>query len=517
MKNVFRVFIFSILIAALSVGCQSNETNNLPETLLGMTSNVKQNEEVTLTFWINSTYHKIRTNAVLDEIRKRLKDKLNIRLDLHYVYSYETQGYNNDLQQKIASGTSFEAFVYTDDQYRFLMRGNDMPIRESSLYLDALVRKGLSMDLSDLFPKYAPNLLGKYPKEVLKSVTIDGKLAAIPALFPRSQRCCAIVRKDLMDKYNIPPISSIRDYESYLKIIREKEPDLIPIFMFDAFEKDLISESGGYFSLDYYSDLIYRQEDSSMKLQFYQDVPEYKEIKKLEDTWFRNGYFENSKGQKFKTRGDGATVIFDTGSAMPASILGFPIMGNLTWTSSKSSFPFRWDTDKELIAYPLFPDSKVQKVLPSNQAIVIPSTAKHPEKTLQFLEWLQSSQENYDLFMYGIQGEDYTLYDKQYVLPEKYKNTGSDYIGWPGCMNFWNPDFMRTPVNCSIKSKENYKQNLELNTAYPPHMGFYPDYNPIVKELSTKYSGKESTPEEKEKIISEMQKQLESWLKKSGS
>ena len=37
----------------------------------------------------------------------------------------------------------------------------------------------------------------------------------------------------------------------------------------------------------------------------------------------------------------------------------------------------------------------------------VPVTSKHPEAALDFLQWLYSSQENHDLFMYGIEGETY--------------------------------------------------------------------------------------------------------------
>ena len=35
-----------------------------------------------------------------------------------------------------------------------------------------------------------------------------------------------------------------------------------------------------------------------------------------------------------------------------------------------------------------------------------------------FINWLQSSQENYDSLMYGIKGKHYTLEDNKIKLPE---------------------------------------------------------------------------------------------------
>ena len=39
----------------------------------------------------------------------------------------------------------------------------------------------------------------------------------------------------------------------------------------------------------------------------------------------------------------------------------------------------------------------------------ISSTSKHPEAAIKFFDWLYESKENYNLFMYGREGQEYTL------------------------------------------------------------------------------------------------------------
>ena len=519
-----RVTIYAVLIAVsiainLLTGC-SGAGKNKPTDISGLDNIVNKGsagnqDQITLTFYFKNSYAKTNTQAVMDEIQKRLKDKLNIKLNFKFITYLEkgtdvTYGYNKMIQARIASGETFEAFFYTDHQLPYNMADND-----TYLNLDTLVNKGMAKDLSQLFPKYAPNLYGKYSKEELKAVTFNGRLAAVPSLFQSSKRCCAIVRKDLMDKYSIPAINNIDDFEGYLKVIREKEPDLVPLSLRFSL-KDIVVEKAGYVSLDNYTGLVYKWNDPEMKLIYYKELPEYGIYSKMAKDWRAKGYFLNAAGQEPEFSYNGPWTL-QPDSPMPASFLGCSAIDNFILSGDHYE-PILWNTEKEIAVYPLFPDKAAQLISPSNEAIVIPSTAKYPEKTLQFLEWVQSSQENYDLLMYGILGKDYTLYGKQYVPQGDYVKYGmSDYIGWPCSRPFWNIEYLRTSINSSPNDKDEYKRLLESDSKYPPHAGFCPDYTLLVKNEFEKFLyNTEVTDEEKSRLKSEMQRQLDEWRKNNA-
>ena len=41
----------------------------------------------------------------------------------------------------------------------------------------------------------------------------------------------------------------------------------------------------------------------------------------------------------------------------------------------------------------------------------MPSSCKNPEAGIKFLDWLYSSEENYRLFTYGVEGRNYNIID----------------------------------------------------------------------------------------------------------
>jgi ABC-type glycerol-3-phosphate transport system substrate-binding protein len=66
----------------------------------------------------------------------------------------------------------------------------------------------MAKDITELFPRYAPNYYKVLSQAEIRAASVDGRIYAIPKHFPKSQMRCAVVREDLMQKYNIPDIKS---------------------------------------------------------------------------------------------------------------------------------------------------------------------------------------------------------------------------------------------------------------------------------------------------------------------
>ena len=77
------------------------------------------------------------------------------------------------------------------------------------------------------------------------------------------------------------------------------------------------------------------------------------------------------------------------------------------YTITKKEFP---DIDKDgVIAWRFNPEKGSVRPWAFKNGNAVPSTSTNPEGAVKFLNWLYSSQENYDLFFYGIEGVNYTI------------------------------------------------------------------------------------------------------------
>jgi hypothetical protein len=71
----------------------------------------------------------------------------------------------------------------------------------------------------------------------------------------------------------------------------------------------------------------------------------------------------------------------------------------------------------------LYPEKPVQRGNPMgsfnvNGSFMFPESSNNTAMVLRFLEWVQLDRENYNLMMYGIEGEDYVLKDGKPEKPE---------------------------------------------------------------------------------------------------
>ena len=77
------------------------------------------------------------------------------------------------------------------------------------------------------------------------------------------------------------------------------------------------------------------------------------------------------------------------------------------YATTKKEFP---EIDKDgVIAYRFNPEKGSVRPWAFKNGNAVPSTSTNPEGAVKFLNWIYSSQENYDLFFYGIEGVNYTV------------------------------------------------------------------------------------------------------------
>ena len=171
-----------------------------------------------------------------------------------------------------------------------------------------------------------------------------------------------------------------------------------------------------------------------------------------------------------------------------------------------------------------------------NNFLLFNRNGKNPELAVRFWEWMHLNQENYDLVMYGIKGVHWNEGPNRTVeIPAPYSMADSPYYGWHGRWCAWWPEYERPTADDLPGWAEKEVKAAYINDKIPPHVGFFPDLSVVKNEIAQRFSNKQNIghalelgvldPDEAyddyitkqkaagvDKIIAELQKQLENWL-----
>ncbi len=414
-------------------------------------ADVKELKDVTLTFYFD-VENQNNMEEVLEAVNRKLREDLKTELNFEVYWEYPAL-FMDRIKRDSASGEPCDAYFFESDF--------DIPIK-------TLVEQDLMMDLSELFPQYAPNYYNQFSKDEIKAMKVDGGIYIIPPKMPGADIKYAIVRQDLMEKYKIPEISSYDDFEVYLETIKKNEPGLITTNYWDS-SLGMFANSYGYAILDRDMQLVYKWDDPEMKIMAWEQTPECLESLQRLNSWLEKGYLSND------------FIIAETSPQMVTSGKWASFIGN---PSEQMYFNFYLGTkgikDFSYKAYPLY-DGISPRIPVTAYGLAVNGKSRNPERVLMFIDWLQSSQENYDLLMYGVKGTHYV--DRGgYIEPTP--DVASTFYGWVWRRPFENIDHQRSNYAGLEEEIKSYHEIIDKRTKFPPHFGFVPDYSPVYQVSS---------------------------------
>ena len=496
--HVKQLLLF-LIIFIIFLQCNKKKDNL---DLFGQDIKAKKLDQVTLVFYIKGKEHP-DLRVILDEVEKRSRKKLNIKLDFKFFSGNST----NNLKKIVDSGQPCDGFVMTS----WMNIGHLLSLYENDLILD----------LTELFPVYAPDYYSKFNQNDLALMKVDNKLLAIPNRYFFSYRRCAIIRDDLCRKYNIKKINTYAELEEFLDLIKQNEPDFIPLSTANN-TLGLFAESFGYVIFNYQLSLVYKYNDPEMKLLAWEQTPEYQESIRIINRWINKGFYVKdiffAKPQK--------NLISSGNWACFINFQGMVEQFN-RWISET-------EKDFRYLEFPLYPNQKSMRITPSNNSLVISKNSKNPERVLMFFDWLNKDRKNYDLFHYGIKSRHYVLKGDQFTIPDDV-SLAKSYSSWNGRRVFMNIEMERTHISNSNTYVQQVMDFMLEKSVYSPHTGFYAkygevdgivnirkmDFNKIEWEMGRgKYSEEridEYIKRHKElgvdKIIAVVQSQLDEWRK----
>lgn len=366
-------------------------------------------------------------NDILKEIEKRADKTLNIKLAFKWI---PKDNYLKQIKSDIVSGRAVDAFVLSKGDERFS--------------IDEMVAEGQLLDVGKMLQENSPKIFNSLSKEEKAYATYNEKLIGIPAHLPRSNRTCVVAREDNMKFFNIPDVKSFKDYEEGLAKAGGISIDKNTI--------DLFSEEAGY--IPFTDNFVYKKDDTDMQLIPWEQTPEYEKAVETLEEWKQNGHM-NMKGIHRDIDLEKTTAFEQMYSGVSNSIV-------TTWYDAFINTNFRGYNDPKVKIFPLNTEQVSYKAA-NTEMIALNKNSKHPDRVLQFLEWIQGSEENYDLFMYGIEGKNYHMVAGKVDFPANLTRI----YGWNGSEAFLNIDYCRGTTDEPLDSAEAYKEEVNKYTQYP--------------------------------------------------
>lgn len=491
MNKKFLVMLLAVvMLTTLFAACskQSNEQDgNTPKESNAPTSKptesnepVEKKDPVTLNirFFGSENAHYRAVDPAIKEFEKRTKETLNTTLDLTFTPPAD---YGTKHQLWITSGEEVDLFIPWEK--------------------DKFARDGALADLSEYFnnPKY-PGLQKAFSEEYINDNKLYGKTYVIPVTNSFMDMEGVWYRKDLLTKYGMDAIGSYDDLYNFLEKVKENEKDMIPFGNYGntAFFKlftDINAQQleGKVFPFTGQGNpkrnFVYVQiaEDgkSVAGVAAYGDpASEWASFNAQYGLDYLMNQFNQAKRFNKFIPADTLTNTTGTGKQSAA---GFVTLSNFKNDEAKIKAQ---NPNAELGFWPIFKNN--QEMTPGTQStdgkawnfMAIPANSKKIDRTMEFLDWIFSNQENNDLFTYGIEGANWEpVGDKEWKLPDGV-DPATNYV-FPGYQLTWNPTLYRIPAGLPEELQHYYEYQFKPES-YQKHVlaGFTFDQEPVKNEIA---------------------------------
>lgn len=472
-KKITALILGTMMVTGVLAGCSNSASKDKKEEIPNLT-------------WYTIGGPQKDTEKVQEEINKYIKDKIGATVTIKQV---DWGDYNQKMQVVINSGEDYDMAFTCSWANDYLQNS----------------RKGAFLALDDAFKKELKDTYDAVDKRFWEGSKVDGKTYAIPTNKELGVAPTWVFTKEYVDKYNIPykDIHTIQQLEPWLKVIKEKEPDVVPFYiikdysapaMFDKLVDPIgISLKNG----DLKVENGFENEDM---------VANINTMRKYYKAGYINKDAATAKDDKtvkrFVTKADGQPYA----EGLWSKDLGYPV-----------------------VASPIT-DVYVTNGSSTGAMQAINKNSKNPEKAMKFLNLLNTDKTLRNMVNYGIEGVHYTkLGDNKIKVTPEQKNYSVPYFSLGNL-------FITYTLENEPDTKWDEFKKFNDESKPSPALGFKFNSDPVSAEIAglrnildefgpAVYSGSVEPSEylpklnEKlkatgiDKIVAEMQKQIDEWKK----
>ncbi|BBI36530.1 ABC transporter substrate-binding protein [Cohnella abietis] len=503
------VLVLSMMLAACGNNNKengsANESNEPKETTTGTPASTETAEslpEVKLTWYFPGVFPQADQDLVFAEVNKILKEKINATVDFK---PFGFGEYDQKMQVVIASGESYD-IAFTSNW-----------INKYSLN----VAKGAFLPLDDLLVKYAPKSFAAVPQSFWDAARVKGKIYGFINEQIAARTPAVVVSKEEASKYNldIPAISgkltpdNLHLLEPYIQSVRKDFPQ-------KGFITSLVQLDGLFFNLEPIAGIqvpgSVEFSDSTLKVVNQFETEGVQKFAALMRDWNAKGYL-NSKERISKKSEDGTEA---KAGKVALAIGGAYKPGGEIELSAEVGY--------ERLQLPAgTAHLTTNGIIATMQSIN--RNSKNPERAMMLLELLNTDKELYNLLSFGIKDKHFSIDADGFMVKQGDEAKAySPDVPWMFATNFLAYVEKGKPMTV-------WEDTKKVNADALPSLllGFSFDAEPVKSEIgkvtaifdeysraielgvSTEEKYKEFLAKQKaagaDKIIAEMQKQIDAW------
>lgn len=325
-----------------------------------------------------------------DEYNKILNDYLKEKLNcgINYVYA-SGNDYANNYMLALASGEKY-----------------DLMHAANWLSYSTYAVKGAFMPLDELLPEYAP-YMWEQAADKWDGIRVDGVIYGVPTLRGDRVEMSFLYREDLRKKYDCPEIRSMEDIETYLKAIKENEPELLP-----SDDTQAMVYGNVFIPLNKYqivdvmggknSNFVIDPENPRELLNTI-ELPEYVEFMETMKRFYDEGYWPKDQLSR-----NGWGVMSVTNGKSAASFVGqFWNYAYLVPQTEKEHPGWELNYAPYCLMNP--EESVVPAADPTGAMLAISRTAAHADRALMLIDLVHQDETLWRLMTYGLENVHYTI------------------------------------------------------------------------------------------------------------
>lgn len=381
---------------------------------------------------------------IVAEVNKITEEKINATIEFELIPLGE---YTDKMNMKFTAGEEFDV----------CFTGAWNP------YLSA-VSKGAYAELTeDVLNTYAPEFMAVLNPAAWGAVTVDGKIYGAPLQQIYVRRNGVRFATDLAEKYgfDMESVKTLDDLDEYLATIKENEPDAIPFYTGSS---DLLNNVTSYMGFDNVVGTktvgsVYLTDDSKTVVNQFAS-PEFKAVIAKIQEWAKAGYLP-------------ADAVTGAESAS----------GKVRATSINPAYKPGGDvTDSNSYGYTVktvgIGDAALTTSAINATVIAVSATSQNVERSVAFINLLNTDKDILNLICHGIEGTDYEFVDKDAGLIE----VTSDYPGMYSFLigNVFNEYYVdATQVGTWEETAE-----INANADASPLLGFTFNSEPVATQIA---------------------------------
>jgi putative aldouronate transport system substrate-binding protein len=382
MKGSLRVIILIlgiISLIAMMTGCSQGREDEV----LTRNEAFTQKEVVEL-LWYQLGASQEDGDLVLKKVNDYIKDKIGVTIRIKYIGWVD---YNHKTQLAINAGEPFD-LMFTSSW------ANDFSQN---------AQKGAFLSLDELLPVYGKDMLKNIDSRFWEAAEVHGNIYAVPSEKEIVSMPMWTFTKEYVDKYQIPyeELHTLEDLEPWLKVIKENEPDVIPLYLTKDFcppvyMDEIIYPLGIEYSCDPNNFIVSNLFETETMISTLRTLRRY----------HLNGYInwnaattsDDKTVKRFVTKGDGQPYA----DRIWSRNLGYEVVTSMIMETKVSNYSAR------------------------GAMTAVSRTSKYPEKAIQFLNLVNTDEYLRNLLNYGIEG---VHYDKVNASEDELKSVeGIDHV-----------------------------------------------------------------------------------------